>query len=706
MLQRGFQAKGVRDHTWLFEAGASPRLKRIGCIGADEFFYSEPSDEKNTLDERITTYESERLGALLHNLKKAPATVAPVPREAAEIVAHLVTRSGHFRNVMTEGVKALSHRAVTLFGRQEIMSRLFGFDEKEPSVRFTNLFQRIWDEQPQLAETGIPKAVLIRIAFTLGRENLEANWLQVGDALQAFGDRMATEAGPIIRDGHNKALSKDFMGGARKSEFETFVWEIVDVPPPGVILPDCCAIAVTITGETLPLMMADQNNLAGVVAPISSRRLLSGRRPGMEPFDVQAINRELAACSDEFFITASDVSEFVALSDQIGKRSRTVIDEVMVNVFKDYEPVPSGQNGEQPSHEDVSSVRTTQENSEDFRCQLTLSGFGDEETAQAIAANVQYLVSTFNSLIPLSRLDGITFAADYPAALAELDRGIPGLNPPTTVSPSEGVGIAQAPIVMRGGVIKARIIAQGWVGLNLASQNDEHVLFASHVLVHQFALVAMVHYTEVALPGTLLQPVTGALNQILYSVVSPAPDSYFAARFSASYAPSSTTETYRELARDALCRLREVIPFQRVAYRLHGDMRRLLDAVLPMVRSFLHHLATLAGHCAGLSPPLTSIGGEVEQELERSGLRAWLATFRNDLAKFADRAGKWQSFDEFYDFTKHAERILWQFKIVPWEMENGDVYVTIPLAIDAPVLLLLEAMAAKAAKTQIEPSDC
>lgn len=703
MLQRGFQPKGARDQTWLFKAGMLPELKRIADIGADESFYSDPpGNGERTFDDLITTYESERLGRLLHDLKKVPAATELASQEAAEIVAHLAVRSGHFRSTMTEGMKAISHGATALFAQPEVMFHLLGFDVGEPSPRFTKLIEEFWDEQPQLAETGIPKDVVIRMAFAFGRENLGANWPQLTGLLQDFNDHLTAQAAPMARNSHNKALAEDFLGGARKAELETLIWELADIPPPGVILPDCAAIAISDTGEALPLMMADIKELIGVAVPISSRRLLLGRRPHVRPFDMAAINQQLAACSDEFFVASLDAPEFITLLEHISKRSRIVIDEALVDAFKDYVPSPSSQTDELPSSGGDSSALAAQEISGNFGYQLTFSGCGDAEAVQEITANVQYLVSELGSLLPLSRLDGITFAADYPTALMELDRGVPGLRPPTTVPPSEGVGIAQAPIVMRDGVLKVRIIAQAWIGLGLVDQTEKSVPFAVHTLAHQLALVAMVHHTDTALPGTLLWPVSGALNRLLYGLVAPGLDSYFAARFAAPYAPDDMTDIYRESAIDTLHRLRETIPPQRIAYRLHGDMDCLLESVLPVVKSFLHSVSTLAGHCAGRELPLAL----PDDELEQSGLTAWLNTFQSDLAKFADRAGKWQSFDEFYNFTRHAERVLWQFQIIPWEKDGGGVYVTIPLAVDAQALQYLYAMTAKATNPQTTLPDC
>lgn len=701
MLQRGFQPKGVRGHTWLFKPGAQPSLEKIDGIGAEDFFYSESApDEASTLDGRITRYESERLGRLLNELKQLSGTAQPDADKAAEVVAHLAVRTGHFRTILTAGVEALGRGAVDLFSQKDIVFRHFGFDGENPTDRFSALLQKIFDEQPQLAETGIRKSVLARMAFVLGREQFGANWFAIENSLRTLGDRVAVRTAPMVRDGHNNALSQDFIGGARKAKLQTLRWEIVDISAPGVILPDCGSIAITDDGEPLPFMMADLDRLAGVVAPISSRRMLLGRTADGPPFDLDDINRRLAACCDEFFIAASDTPEFFALSDAIGTRSRVVVDDALAGAFKDYDPVPIIQTAEAQRSDDLSQTHSRQDGAPGLDYQMSFYGCGDEDTCERIAAHVEYLVSALSPLIPLSRLDGITFAADYPGALTTLDRGAPGLKPPTTLSVSEGVGIAQAPLVIRDGIVKARIIAQAWIGQGLVSENDELVPFAVHTLAHQLAQVAMVHFTDTALPDFLLRPVPDALNKRLYGVVSPAPDSYFAARFAAPYAPSEIEATYRKLSTEALRRLQEVIPAQRIAYRLHGDLDRLLEAVLPAVRSFLHHVATLAGHRAGLEPPIAAASGEFEQELERSGLKAWLDTFQSDLAKFADRAGQWESVSEFFDFTQHAERILWHYQIIPWEQEDGRLYVTIPLAVDAPALELFKAMMDKAPKDE------
>jgi hypothetical protein len=57
------------------------------------------------------------------------------------------------------------------------------------------------------------------------------------------------------------------------------------------------------------------------------------------------------------------------------------------------------------------------------RLQISLKGFADESGARAFGETLGTFARVISRYIDLSNLDGITVAFDYPAALAELDRG-------------------------------------------------------------------------------------------------------------------------------------------------------------------------------------------------------------------------------------------------------------------------------------------
>lgn len=69
--------------------------------------------------------------------------------------------------------------------------------------------------------------------------------------------------------------------------------------------------------------------------------------------------------------------------------------------------------------------------------------------------------------------------------------------------------------------------------------------------------------------------------------------------------------------------------------------------------------------------------------MEADSLTNWADLFREDLRGFADRVGRWRSFDEFSSFISHAERLLWTFGVFPWRDPEAGDRIDIPLLTDA-----------------------
>ncbi len=69
------------------------------------------------------------------------------------------------------------------------------------------------------------------------------------------------------------------------------------------------------------------------------------------------------------------------------------------------------------------------------------------------------------------------------------------------------------------------------------------------------------------------------------------------------------------------------------------------------------------------------------------GIKEWVEDFRLHLNELWDKRGAWESFDEFLALNRHAERLLWQFGIFPWQTSEGEYRVEIPLGSDVEALL-------------------
>ena len=68
------------------------------------------------------------------------------------------------------------------------------------------------------------------------------------------------------------------------------------------------------------------------------------------------------------------------------------------------------------------------------------------------------------------------------------------------------------------------------------------------------------------------------------------------------------------------------------------------------------------------------------------GFRAWFGVYFDDLARFHQRSGRWESFEEFLAFNIHAERLLLAVGMFAWDGPEG-TRVEVPLGSDLEALL-------------------
>jgi hypothetical protein len=272
-------------------------------------------------------------------------------------------------------------------------------------------------------------------------------------------------------------------------------------------------------------------------------------------------------------------------------------------------------------------------------------------------------------------------------ALSQIDRGIEGVGPPSSVDPAIGTGIAQTVNVVRNGTIMCRIVVDSGVGFGLLSDEPATVDWATAVLIRQLMLASLTEVVDVSLPGVILQPIADPLQGWLYSAVSAALDGYVVSHMASGFGdPDELTNGWRQLLTEALDRLREIVLPARLAYRYDGDLDALLAITMPHIRNVLQFAADLLGHSAGRGMSAVEPGSDLAAALERIGLKNWLPRYAGDLETCRLGYGKWQSFDEFLTLNVHVERLMWQLGMIPWANENG-MRVEVPLGTDAEALM-------------------
>jgi hypothetical protein len=689
MLQRGFHVPGAKKEVFYFERGAAPKQCPIKKVGAADYFYSGPPDASDeTLDEQITKLEGTEIGGLLTKLKNVPIDSDVEASEAARLVAHFAPRAAHIREVLVLGIRALASGAADVFTNELALGSLLGFNGELPSDRFREHFGpgSAFAQRPEVQLSGIPLPLVERMTFTLAKENFGRFFEQQEPVIREWLSVFEGKSDQLVRDSHNKALAQSIHGGRRLDQLSKMAWRIEAAPTTGAILPDCVAIAAREGEPYVPYMTAETDALATVVFPISSARLLVGSVVGASAPNLTSINDDFARCSHRFYIAARGEADLAQLSGLIGERSDTVLDEAVGGALADLAPkAPVVQLHEPDTVQQAEEFELPPERNVDFR--LGFDGWQADEQVQLVAAAMQGVVGPLSRIFSFERLDGVTFAANYAQALLDLDRGVPGISQPQSAPPEGGLGIAMAPAVLRDGVAKRHIVAYASVALALIGDDTEDRRWAVHVLAYEFALVNLLGLVERQLPGAYMQPHSCELEGFLFRNINSAIEGYVAARSASMFAPQTHLAEQRDLLIRALEVAGERIPRARFDYRYHGDLEQLLSVAMPAAKAVLSMAADVLGHAEGEGISSFDDEGKLETALQARGLRAWFDVFAADLNTLWSKLGEWSSFDEFLAFNRHVERIVWQFGLVPWQTDEGELHVQVPIATDAVAML-------------------
>lgn len=665
-LQRGFLAEtsGDAELTWQFRRGSDPKCVGIKDVGVSDWFYSKRSvNGERTLDDIITDYENRGgLGAQLQSLRSASPSEQIDASVAAEIVTHLMVRTRHMRSVLAQSGFMIADEIAKLFNDPERVRKQFGIDNGNPSDFIGEIIDEIIDQQ-NLEGLGVPRPLAVRVAQFLFREQFgrvfDPNDPILGSLLSQFSDSIDDN----VLNAHKNALERGVAPEPRQQTLRGYGWFVEEVQ--NLILPDCVALGVELAGETLPLFLANDERLELVLMPVASNRLLIGRRGDIPLPSARSINRASATCSDNVFLSGANTPELELLSDKIADRTRNALLNAISSVFDTDDNVEGRQQAEEPMLHPLVSYS------------VQFQGCADQETANEIGAVLQALTSELSRLMPLDRLDGMTFASDYAAALENLDRGDPDLPVLCTSEHPGGVGVAQTPLVIRDGVRKNHIVFQAWIGLALVDESESVQRDGLHLVISLLSQVAYLRMHE----NDEELDVGDPLIFLLHPAIDSVPLNYFSARISATVRPTAGDQ-YANLFYAALADAMDQVPKARLAYRTHGDLDELLDAALGKISPVLNRAADILGHIDGLPEGDFKVGDELLSALENVGLVDWFDLFARDL-RALDASETAESYQEkLCGLDVHVERLMWVFQMFPWVTTDGQGRVEIPSGSD------------------------
>jgi hypothetical protein len=315
---------------------------------------------------------------------------------------------------------------------------------------------------------------------------------------------------------------------------------------------------------------------------------------------------------------------------------------------------------------------------------VTVSGLVDAEKATAFGHVLANVVRSIGTRIDVSRLDGLTAADEYAAALREVDRGFEATVELSPSRNSDMIGTAMTVHVMREGVPKAHIVFDIEMLLPLYVYDSEHPEWwrALHMVAHECAHVEDLKRKDGAFPGILLRPQKlGWVDQNLGHVGLNFWEEYYACRRSAGFRPEATEE-FSGVLLSCLEKAQDEVNGAIRSYRSHRDLGRLVSEALEPALRPLRAASYLFGHVEDLDGGWNSIEAVLTRVREHR-LGDLIEEMLEELRRLWESRNDWTSMEEFEELVAIALEALERGGICVEEFPDGGCYLHVPFTAEA-----------------------
>ena len=329
-LLKGFsnRTEGNKYYTWVYRKNAKPFETNIINVGVFKGFYSQGDD--SSTDDVITDMEGV-FAADLEEIRQFNSSTDLKDTKIAEFTSHLEIRTQHVRNSFHESFDAFASEFIhflrnTESGKQLLLNNF----KNDPSI-IKNALEK------QLKGQYLPpymKDIVFEIA-------LQSMPYFLDQYLNPLVDYFARELPKIIpsalKDGHLRALKENSTYEVRKEKYQKLCWKVYVFEQDDLILGDCGVIFEVDSSRRFKTFWENNDKLKAVFSPISGKHLIVGTQVTEHlSLDLNKINRVIAECSREFFISGNKTNKLQNLQTIIGTNSYLLTDEEIKSVFKDW----------------------------------------------------------------------------------------------------------------------------------------------------------------------------------------------------------------------------------------------------------------------------------------------------------------------------------------------------------------------------------
>ena len=310
-ILKGLQSRisGDEVFVWLYRRGSKAVETNIKNVGTDRDFYGKSG--QGTLDDQITELEgsySSLLDMLRSQTKSGPVCDAET---IPNLIAHLSTRTRFLRQSMEDSFGFLLEQLCARLANKQTLADILRGPLARKQLLDLLTSRGLSTEQAHealpLLQPLLPSAV--EAAVPNLAEYVETFWKFAQDKYPEF-----------VRNAHITALAAHPALSKRAELYRAFNWHILMAETPLILGDTVCLFEAN--GERRFKPLDDGDETCRIFLPVSANRVLVGTPHRARPkVDLSRLNRAVARCSYEFFVSSVELGLDSSLPSSIGKWS-------------------------------------------------------------------------------------------------------------------------------------------------------------------------------------------------------------------------------------------------------------------------------------------------------------------------------------------------------------------------------------------------
>lgn len=325
---QGFASQGVgkAKQVCVMPKSNNNYIASTSDICAERDFYSIPDQSGTTLDDEISTFESDFAPKLVE-LRKAKACDLLDANVCSQLVTHLIVRNKFF----TLAASAAFKQCMSKFAEQLMNS---------PNSS-NKLFAKLNVSRRKIIAEQAKKTTLNRKSRRHLKAKAKAEWETLfQDIIPEFVKEISEQfinLNELAKSAQRKTLKQSMHPAGWTEKLKELNWKLAWTRH-DLLLPDCVAITLYNSGAESPLVLSDLDEADAVVIPISTNSVLIGAVSGegldkIEETLLLNINERLASCAWEFCILTPNSIDHSSLKSQIGGSTHAMLESYVREIL-------------------------------------------------------------------------------------------------------------------------------------------------------------------------------------------------------------------------------------------------------------------------------------------------------------------------------------------------------------------------------------